>query len=179
MKITKTLMLVSLLFGSVSIANAASTHFSVDSASADSTQLDVIFSWDGNAPTGLERVFTSSNWTLDAKTNPGTSSDPEGIFVLPKHESDGAGRTHYFADFSKTPYTPLSWEYAHGTSTDYFTLEYLSVVGNSSYTGAELRLTATHVAPVPIPAALWLFGSGLLAFAGFGKLRRKEISVAA
>jgi len=40
-------------------------------------------------------------------------------------------------------------------------------------------ITAATVAPVPVPAALWLFGSGLLAFVGFGKLRRKEISVAA
>ncbi len=43
----------------------------------------------------------------------------------------------------------------------------------------HVRVITAAVAPVPVPAALWLFGSGLLAFVGFGKLRRKEISAAA
>jgi len=164
----------------LSVGGTANAAFVIDSIIANSTGLDVTFSWNGDAPSGLERLFTSSYWTLDAKTNPGTSSDPIGIFVLPKHETAGAGRTHDFSKFFQSPYVPLSWEYVHGAGLDQYTLQYLSVTGSSgSYTGAQLRLTGVHVAPVPVPAALWLFGSGLLAFVGYGKLRRKELSVAA
>jgi hypothetical protein len=58
-----------------------------------------------------------------------------------------------------------------------------AMTGNSSaaaagqvYTGGLVTLTSTGTleaagAPVPLPAAIWLFGSGLLGLAGIGRRR--------
>jgi hypothetical protein len=37
--------------------------------------------------------------------------------------------------------------------------------------GADLGIYAQPLAPVPLPAAIWLFGSGLLSLLGFGRRR--------
>jgi hypothetical protein len=39
-------------------------------------------------------------------------------------------------------------------------------------TGKKLKTTATAVTTIPIPAAVWLFGSGLLCLAGIARKRR-------
>ena len=38
--------------------------------------------------------------------------------------------------------------------------------------GADLGIYAAPLAPVPLPAAVWLFGSGLMGLLGFGRRRR-------
>jgi hypothetical protein len=49
-----------------------------------------------------------------------------------------------------------------------------SVLGNVTLTAAGLVFTSATTAPVPLPAAIWLLGSGLLGLFGIG--RRKAIA---
>ena len=93
--------------------------------------------------------------------------------------------THYLSlsNDSASSYGYSSSEVNTGSSTqDLFFIFDDNFMGTFKLTGGrdDVRvITASSPAPVPVPAALWLFGSGLLAFVGFGKLRRKEISAAA
>ena len=49
----------------------------------------------------------------------------------------------------------------------------LSILGNSLPAGREyIGLDNVNVSPVPMPAAVWLFGSGFLAMLGMSKVRR-------
>ena len=50
-------------------------------------------------------------------------------------------------------------------------IQYVKVEGISGFAGGELDAFA-DVAPVPIPGAVWLLGSGLLGLAGFRRRRR-------
>jgi hypothetical protein len=50
-----------------------------------------------------------------------------------------------------------------------------TVLGNVSLTAAGLVFSTVTTAPVPLPAAIWLLGSGLLGLFGIG--RRKAIAV--
>jgi hypothetical protein len=50
----------------------------------------------------------------------------------------------------------------------------VSVLGNVSLTAAGLVFSTVTTAPVPLPAAIWLLGSGLLGLFGIG--RRKTIA---
>lgn len=57
---------------------------------------------------------------------------------------------------------------------DSFTLDYSATIGPGSLNGLlyELHLEGIVASPVPVPAAAWLFGSGLLGL--FGIARRKR-----
>ena len=49
----------------------------------------------------------------------------------------------------------------------------LSILGNSLPAGRQyIGLDNVNVSPVPMPAAVWLFGSGFLAMLGMSKVRR-------
>jgi hypothetical protein len=48
------------------------------------------------------------------------------------------------------------------------------VLGTVSLTANGLVFSSTQTAPVPLPAAIWLLGSGLLGLFGIG--RRKAIT---
>jgi hypothetical protein len=58
---------------------------------------------------------------------------------------------------------------------DNFTVRYQSIVGSGFGTSGIGRGTAGDVAPVPLPAAFWLFGSGILALMGVRRARRVRV----
>ncbi len=183
MKITRTIITAALMFGISSLATAASVFQTTTIYTSTANNLDIVFNWNGNPSSGLETLDISSllpTWDIQVKTNPQPPETTAGIFVLPIHNGNpkAEGRTHYFSSAT----TPLNWTAPHNATGDghydNFTLQYLSVTTNGAgnATGAQLRLTAEHVtaAPVPVPAAVWLFGTGLIALAGLGKLRRDK-----
>jgi ABC-type antimicrobial peptide transport system permease subunit len=70
----------------------------------------------------------------------------------------------------------MSWLFtADDTSA---TLQFLSLTGTLSLTegwGAALdnvSVLAVNPNPVPVPAAVWLFGTALIGLVGFGKRRK-------
>ena len=183
MKFAKTIIVAAMMFGMGSLANAASVFQTVTINTASADALDIVFDWNGTPSSGLETLNPLSSWLptwdIQLKTNPQPPEATAGIFVKPTHggNPDAVGRTIYFHKDT------LSWTVPH-TATgaghyDEFSLQYLSVNtdGSGEVTGAQLRLSGQHVnaAPVPVPAALWLFGSGLIAMAGLGKLRRDRV----
>ena len=182
MKFAKTIIFAAMMFGMGSLANAASVFQTTTLYTATADALDIVFEWNGTPSSGLETLDISTllpTWDIQLKTNPQPPEATAGIFVKATHGAnpDTVGRTIYFHKDT------LSWTVSH-TATgaghyDKFSLWYLSVNTDSSgkATGAQLRLSGQHVtaAPVPVPAAVWLFGSGLIAMAGLGKLRRDRV----
>ncbi len=183
MKFAKTIIVAAMMFGMGSLANAASVFQTTTLYTATADALDIVFDWNGTPSSGLETLDISPllpTWDIQLKTNPQPPDATAGIFVKPTHggNPDAEGRTIYF-----TYKDTLNWTVPH-TATgaghyDKFSLWYLSVNtdGSGKVTGAQLRLSGQHVtaAPVPVPAAVWLFGSGLILMAGLGKLRRDKV----
>ena len=58
------------------------------------------------------------------------------------------------------------------TTASYVRMEILSNNGSATYTG--ISEAAFELVAVPLPAAVWLFGSGLLALIGIGRQRRQS-----
>jgi hypothetical protein len=56
--------------------------------------------------------------------------------------------------------------------TNAATLELVSGYNDSAADWVRLEAGATAVSPVPVPAALWLFGTALIGLVGFGKCRK-------
>jgi hypothetical protein len=56
--------------------------------------------------------------------------------------------------------------------TDAATLELVSGYNDSAADWVRLEAGTTAVSPVPVPAALWLFGTALIGLVGFGKRRK-------
>jgi hypothetical protein len=46
-----------------------------------------------------------------------------------------------------------------------------SEMSNGPFAGQHITFSGLAVAPVPVPAAVWLFGSGLIALLGLGKCK--------
>jgi len=182
MKFAKTIIVATMMLGMGSLANAASVFQTTTLYTTTADALDIVFEWNGTPSSGLETLGISPllpTWNIQLKTNPQPPDATAGIFVKPTHggNPDAAGRTIYF-----TYKDTLNWTVPHTAAGaghyDSFSLRYLSVDTDSSgeVTGAQLRLIGQHVtaAPVPVPAAVWLFGSGLIVMAGLGKLRRDK-----
>ncbi|GEM_PF-4664814 len=182
MKFAKTIIFAAMMFGMGSLANAASVFQTTTLYTATADALDIVFEWNGTPSSGLETLDISTllpTWDIQLKTNPQPPEATAGIFVKPTHSGnpDAEGRTIYF-----TYKDTLSWKVSH-TATgvghfDEFSLQYLSVDtdGSGNVIGARLHLEGKHgAAPVPVPAAVWLFGSGLIVMAGLGRLRRGRV----
>lgn len=54
-----------------------------------------------------------------------------------------------------------------------YTTDYLAHLGGSSLGFRLVSLAPITTAPVPVPAAVWLFGSGMAGLVGFGRHRRQ------
>ena len=67
-------------------------------------------------------------------------------------------------------WTPMSWLFvADDTSA---TLEFQSLTTFSGWGPALDNVSVMSVNPVPVPAAVWLFGTGMLGLIGFSKRRK-------
>jgi len=53
------------------------------------------------------------------------------------------------------------------------TWDFFKVLGNGNGTGGLSHVNLYAVTAVPLPAAVWLFGSALISFAGFSRYRKK------
>ncbi len=107
----------------------------------------------------------------------GTLDGLFSAFSLPA----GAGYTGF--NSSTTPAPP------GGTSTDYgifaSSLDLAGIFGSGTFSGVRLDIsnasaapsmlgtTSAGVAVVPVPAAVWLFGSGLIGLVGIARRRRR------
>ena len=73
--------------------------------------------------------------------------------------------------FCETHSTPMITTY--DASTGAFTAEWHSAITDGSFRGNLGQWTITgQVSAVPVPAAVWLFGSGLIGLAGFARRKR-------
>ncbi len=129
---------------------------------------------DLDGSSSLIRDITLSSWQLGAGTSTGataggsTTGDPALTLV-----------SGFFGNDARFDFTGL----AEGTTSSTFWFDFadLDLLGDSidfgisdynNLVASPFTLTLTPVHPVPLPAALWLFGSGLLGLAGFIRSRK-------
>jgi hypothetical protein len=94
------------------------------------------------------------------------------------HAGEGPGNAVLFNinfDQMSDTNSVLNESIAHGSHTDLYTFTYSYDVGKTDRFSATL--TGVHV--VPIPAAIWLFGSALIGFIGLGKKRLTRVRMPA
>lgn len=110
----------------------------------------------------IQTQWASGNYIIGADPNPATNGD---VF------SKGAGPGVTFtAVLTPTSSTTGAFD-MHGSYR--MTKDEVTVPGfHKNWTQWELKGTYNNVAPVPIPAAVWLFGSGLIGLVGIA--RRKK-----
>jgi len=118
-----------------------------------------------------------SNLILQTTDGSGFNATLSGIIGTPASKS-GTNTTYYgaYADQAGLALTAASTLYAitsqsgqpNGTS---FSLGTASLAGTIGAANLTLNFAGNTVSAVPIPAAVWLFGSGLLGLAGVGRRR--------
>ncbi|MBI3778776.1 MAG: VPLPA-CTERM sorting domain-containing protein, partial [Gammaproteobacteria bacterium] len=130
----------------------------------------------GNTTAGLN----FSGWTVTWAGIPAISMG--GGFQNCGTTSDGicmSGTTDIGGTFNNgTGIATVAWSGVYGTG---YTLDYTAVVPQADPSGFggvpySLHLVGTvsaAVAAVPVPAAVWLFGSGLLGLAGIARRKKK------
>jgi len=132
---------------------------------------------------GTTTTYDSSNYTLDIgvfgiELNSFEISDANGLVSqmafdgIASFNNSNVFAMSYFGD--GTNYSAAN--YAFNSVTDTFTnslvpMLYDSGAGVGFGSGADMtRVTvSTAVSAVPVPAAVWLFGSGLIGLAGFAR----------
>jgi len=130
----------------------------------------------------------SDSWTFDITDDgydPLTESITAATISLHLHD-DKDGHHGYSLEYAQLTAGSTvfdTWEV--DTGTEVFTLSSLTTLSNTGMLSMTLEavsgdfyfkdstLTATAVSAVPVPAAAWLFGSGLLSLAGFARARQK------
>ena len=139
----------------------------------------------GTAQTGTSTNFNGGLGSIDATWSllgsPGNHVHNSALVV-----TNGAGNTATidmtgFALFWGEPDARVSIDVGAGASAivscgvdcsngDTYTLDYDAFVASGNFTGVHyaLHLSGT-VSSVPVPAAVWLFGSGLIGLIGFAR----------
>ena len=79
--------------------------------------------------------------------------------------------------FDQPDWTTYSGSYILGADVSAYTLEFAAICGAdancfSDYYIDNVVITA-DIAPVPVPAAVWLFGSGLVGLVGVARRKKK------
>ena len=138
----------------------------------------------GNWQTGMIRTATLLNTNTNGPFTggPGGSAD---VFATSANAAAGWDPT-LFTNNASNWYSngPTNLVNGLGTSTQLFgvtadgsnstNLLGVTVLGNVTLTAAGLVFSTVSTAPVPLPAAIWLLGSGLLGLFGIG--RRKTVA---
>ena len=155
-------------------STATVSAFSTDGALASSASSSVV---DGSAVSGS---LTDSPYTVTFANTNGVNDYNHGItfgstlsLILTLSDAvsggiDGGASTFslsLFADEDGT--TPLL-----NTSDDYAGLLLTINLVNDGSSSYEVLVSQANVSPVPVPAAIWLFGSGLLGLAGLKRGKR-------
>lgn len=117
--------------------------------------------WDPDLYVSTGNGWTSSENDYTLPVNPNLTLDDfddiSSYEAMLLYAGSAGGTGFDLADISAYYGIDLDW------------IQYIKVEGTSSYSGGEIDAFA-DVAPVPIPGAVWLFGSALLGLLG---LRRK------
>jgi hypothetical protein len=121
-----------------------------------------IAAWNSNAPaTAGDLKDTTGTEPYSVQTGVLNSGE-----IIPGQPYNGALNTAvgFYNITTTTAHKAVITQYANATGDGYW---YLSSSGDLTYNVPE-----GSVAPVPIPAAAWLLGSGLLGMAGIARRRR-------
>lgn len=132
----------------VAIYDDSDTALTTTLLQFDAGFAEVLFTQDG-----IDWVITSSQDTL---VNPPAVLTDSNNFIVAVSDDDG------------TSWTANLTYVQDAVSTDLYHLTYTDItVGNN-------LVTLTDVQPVPIPAALWLFGSALLGLVGVSRRKSSD-----
>lgn len=115
-----------------------------------------------NWATGIDVSLAEGDWTVSDKVIRHVTDPDTGESLAPS-----VGLSVTFADAEAGIFTDVATT-AHG---DHFDIWDLTVTLGAANTHL-IELTGEHVSNVPLPAAAWLFGSGLLGLVGMA--RRKK-----
>ena len=149
-------------------ANAATVHYTFDNiVQDDGRQMTGLFKWDYN-----EGFFEAGTATLLEVNIPGYGTnvdllaytiDTTSVEITYNSEvhNINVGIHLKFDPFTSTSGTPL---YLTGADAS----KWEDVINKGFYDSGAISLTT-----IPIPAAIWLFGTGLIALLGF--TRRKSV----
>jgi hypothetical protein len=119
-----------------------------------------IAGWQGAAPTSGDLKDTTGVPVYSVQTGPLAS----GELVSGQFFTGGLNTAVNFYDVTTTAaHKSVVTQYANATGAGYW---FLSSSGDLTY-----NVPTAGVAPVPLPAAVWLLGSGLLGLAGIGRRR--------
>ncbi len=116
----------------------------------------VVWNWNGSAAAGINEfeIFSSTDATFSTLTS-------LGIYNLDPVSANNAIAEHQIVDFIDT-------------TTQYIRFSVLTDHGFMAGIGVdEVAFHANNVSPVPVPAAAWLFGSGLMWLIGIRKKSSK------
>jgi len=141
---------------------------SADFNSSDANEQSFIEAVTGETLTGYSQIFPA-NYTLNVDTatglstlsaNPGIDDLDGGYFML-KFGDGGVNDSHWIFE-NNSPFNAFVWlsEISFGNN---------SVLGLSHFAMAGDSLTPGDGTQVPLPAAVWLFGSALMGLVGFGR----------
>ena len=158
-------------------ASAAAVHTDIYSAGAGTAGI-LLVDDDGD---GLEEFRWTFNLLNDGY-NTSTESITSASIAVTLTEA-GNGSMDIAAELEVGDIQEYSWTVTTGTETFILTsITSLSATGllemeieadGGSFYFNEAELNANAVSAVPVPAAAWLFGSGLLGLAGFARAGKK------
>lgn len=147
-------------------ATAASTpttlYSAVNTIVANSIQTEIA-NWTASAPTTGDLQDTTGTATYAVKTGPLNA----GNLATGQNFSGSVGSALDFYDVTTTSaHKAVVTQYANSTGAGYW---FLSTSGDLTW-----NVPVAGTAPVPLPAAIWLLGSGLLGMAGIARRRRLD-----
>lgn len=120
-----------------------------------------IASWVAAAPTTGDLIDTTGTATYNANQAPDLNS---GAIIAGQNFSQSVGSAVGFYNVVSTGRTSVSInQYQNANGQGFW---FLSNTGDLTY-----NIATASVAPVPLPAAIWLLGSGLLGMAGIARRR--------
>lgn len=114
---------------------------------------DAVFSTSGNL------TSYTTTLSLDVGTQDFTEADALGVTEI-VFQDDAFLGFNFFTDFGSTAFFDSTFDFFNGEDDDF------------NYIDGSWNVASYSVSAVPVPAAAWLFGSGLLALVGF--FRRKK-----